>query len=161
MATKKPDSYFIERFWSQVSADGCWNWTGRRTWNGYGAFCARLKGQRFHNAHRFSYRLHIGVIPDGYEVCHSCDNRICVNPGHLWVGTKHENMADCVAKGRKDCGTRHHRNKLTEDQVLEAFDNRAVPHVEYARKFGVNASSIERIRNGTNWRWLLESTGRI
>ena len=87
------------RFWSKVdrSADGCWPWRGCRGRDGYGAVTI---GGRKLRAHRYSYSICVGPIPSGLLVLHSCDNRVCVNPAHLSVGTQKDNMRDCVERGR-------------------------------------------------------------
>jgi hypothetical protein len=91
-----------DRFWSKVNkTDSCWNWTSSIVGNGYGGLFSGTKKQRKSlRAHRFSYELHNGVIPEGLFVLHKCDNRLCVNPEHLFLGDSTDNMRDCAAKGR-------------------------------------------------------------
>ncbi len=92
------------RFWAKVDKTGeCWLWTGRRDKDGYGRF--RPNGKSCdRGAHRVSFVLHGGTIPDGAFVCHSCDNPPCVNPAHLWLGTAQDNSDDMVSKGRQGVG---------------------------------------------------------
>jgi len=92
-----------ERFWEKVEKrgpDDCWEWQATKYRNGYGNIWVPAEGRKL-LAHRYSYALANGPIPDGFVVCHTCDNRSCVNPGHLWMGTQGDNLRDMVAKGRQ------------------------------------------------------------
>lgn len=100
----------IARFFAKVNkADGCWPWVGARSSSGrYGALAVHGKTQ---GAHRVSWAIHHGPIPDGMHVLHKCDNPICVNPSHLFLGSHLENMADMTSKGR--------RGKVTPAMIVE------------------------------------------
>lgn len=94
-----------EAFWTRVKrGEGCWEWQGEIAWTGYGRWVV----SRVHwAAHRLAYTLANGPIPDGQIVCHSCDNRRCVRPDHLWLGTYSDNIQDALRKGRMATGDRH------------------------------------------------------
>lgn len=94
-------SSLAERFWAKVNrreSDECWEWQGSRLPAGYGRIA--IGGRRNQYAHRLSYELHHGVMPDGMWVLHRCDNPPCVNPAHLYLGTPSANMQDCAGRGR-------------------------------------------------------------
>lgn len=90
---------FEEKF--TKPADGCWLWTGAPLSSGYGRI--RVGGKTL-RAHRVSYALYVGEIPDGLCVLHACDVRLCVRPDHLWIGTRADNVADMINKGRGATG---------------------------------------------------------
>lgn len=92
-----------ERFWAHVVKHeiGCWEWSGYRTRGGYGALWVGGRAeQRMLYAHRLSYELHYGPLPEGYYACHRCDNPSCPRPDHLFAGTAEENVQDAIWKGR-------------------------------------------------------------
>ena len=106
----------IQRFWDRVEKTStCWIWKGIILTTGYGQI--GFRDNHHQSAHRFSYELHHGKIAKGMCVCHSCDNKKCVNPKHLWLGTSAQNTADREKKGRGVRGEKSHSHKLTEKQV--------------------------------------------
>lgn len=99
-----PRRPMAERFWSKVDRSGdCWQWTAHVYGSGYGHF--QVSHRHPSKAHRVAWFLTFGKIPAGMSVLHRCDNRRCVNPAHLFLGTNSDNMADKVAKGRQARGS--------------------------------------------------------
>jgi hypothetical protein len=147
-----------ERFWNKVEkhTEGCWRWTGRPMAVGYGYLASRGPDgvMRDGYAHRASWELHYGSIPDGLCVLHRCDNRMCVNPAHLFLGTRADNMADKAAKGRAPHGEGHWNNKLTFEDVrviCEAVSSGRT-HVSVANDFNVSRQAIGSIVTGRTWK---------
>jgi len=114
-----------ERFWDYVkkSLFGCWEWKAGKDAGGYGHFFLKSlgKGKKKHTkAHRFSWELHYGPIPDGLFVCHKCDNPACVRPTHLFLGDNSTNIKDAFNKGRMTRrGIKNSRAKTTETEVIK------------------------------------------
>lgn len=150
-AWKHDPARVAERFWSYVSkSPGCWEWQGARI-GGYGKFKINYKQVA---AHRFSYELEYGEIPDGLFVCHQCDNRACVRPDHLFLGTPADNVEDAIQKDRWARGERSGRAKLTTAQVQEirALREEGVKLQEIADRFGISDSAVQFIVARKNWR---------
>lgn len=142
----------VEGFWKQVEkTPTCWNWTGYQTNNGYGRHY--IGNQKKIVAHRFSYALQFGQIPDDSLVCHTCDNRLCVNPAHLFIGSQKDNMADMVSKERQSRGEGTYQSKLTDNDVLEIRQS-PLRQFELARKYGVDKNTIRYIIRGETWKHL-------
>ena len=141
----------LQTFMAKVVDDvetGCWLWMGWRNQKGYGQVWVNGKSA---GAHRVSWSLHNGPIPEGLCVCHTCDNPPCVNPAHLWVGTNAENHEDKVAKKRHGYGETHSKAKLTERDVLDIRASRE-SDVALARRYGVTHQAVASARSGEHWK---------
>lgn len=137
----------------EITETNCWEWTGLINKGGYGITHFDGGGRL---AHRVSYMIYVGEIPDGLDVCHSCDNRKCINPEHLFAGTRLENMQDAVSKGRQARGNKLPQTKLTEDAVVEMRTMResGAKYIDLADKFGVSFSAIAAVITKRTWGWL-------
>lgn len=157
------NSETLERFWSKVdktsSYTGCWIWTASKLTGGYGAF--KFDGSMV-RAHRFSWEIENGNVPEDLQVLHNCpggDNPSCVNPDHLWLGTQEDNVHDMDIKCRRGdnspinpaCGERNGNSKLTKEDVeiiIHLFDNKdrfELTQQEIADLFGVSQKQISRL----------------
>ena len=159
-----------DRFWEKVDKRGpdeCWPWTAA-TSKGRGVIASGRDNpwiglsapwlRRMMQAHRIAWLFEHGHIPDDLEVCHQCDNGLCVNIAHLFLGTHAENMADMLQKGRhnpgKPRGEINHKAKLTEARVRDILSrprNSQTRH-ELQAEFGVTASTIKHIWKGRTWK---------
>jgi hypothetical protein len=144
----------VARFWSRVDKSAgetaCWPWLGAKHRDGYGrAHYGRDRGNKMGIAHRIAHEYAIGPIPPDRDVCHYCDNPICCNPKHLWLGTEFENMLDMRIKGRCPILA------LTPDQVREI---RKLPatlnNVQVGKMFNVKHDAIWRLRAGKTYQWV-------
>lgn len=141
----------LERFAEKhsISKSGCWNWSGAKDSSGYGHFGVGRAVSR--KAHRVSYALHIGPIPEGLQVCHKCDNPSCVNPDHLFLGTAQDNMTDAKNKKRIACGERSGVSRLTDDDV-RFIRTSALSERKVAALLGVHRGTVNAVRSGRTWK---------
>jgi hypothetical protein len=139
-----------DRFWEKVGkSPGCWEWQAQLNNKGYGLFRPCGTDPKV-AAHRFSYRLAHRAIPDGKWVLHRCDNRKCVNPAHLFVGTHSDNMRDMFTKGRSG------RSKIGPDEVREIRRRKQVgeKYQDIANYLGVSLDAVKKIGAGRTWSYL-------
>jgi hypothetical protein len=141
-------------FWAHVdkkSPGECWEWRGGRHSAGYGEFKRGGLGR----AHRYSFALHYGEIPDGLHVLHKCDNPGCVNPGHLYAGTHQQNMRDMGMSGAQK-GERNPRNIITQKTALAILSMFAVGRrqKDIAAECVTSVGVVRSIANRKTWGWL-------
>lgn len=146
------------RFWAKLGpggVDDCWLWTGSTNTSGYGQIAD--DEMRLQLCHRVAWIMAFGPIPEGMLVLHRCDTPACCNPHHLFLGTQKDNVADCIAKGRRGTerarGEDHGGARLTEQQVRTIRSRREAGELTrvLAAEFGVDRRQIGRIARRERW----------
>lgn len=142
-----------------VRTSGCWGWRGSKTEHGYGRLSLGGRGAKIDRAHRVSWLLNFGPVPPGIDVCHKCDNPECSRPDHLFLGTRSDNMKDCVSKGRDrsvtargsysspNMGRPRGSTKFSAEQIFDvrARFERGETHRAIAAASGVGRTAVGRI----------------
>jgi hypothetical protein len=141
----------FRRYYVSGPKDACWIWTGTFDRNGYGVISDEKRRQL--RAHRVAYeQAHHVHIPEDKYVLHDCDNPACVNPAHLKLGTSADNNRDMITRRRHRFGQRHHRAKITEEQVREI---RALypgmSQSAIAIRYGLDQTTVSQIIRKVNW----------
>jgi len=150
-----------EPYWARVDIreqDDCWPWKGNVHSEGYGRCWI---GGKWVRAHRLAWRLSHGAIPEDMCICHHCDNPICCNPTHLFVGTRADNARDCLKKGRWPVmrGVRNGSAKLSSEQVRQIralYASGKCTQVELGKRFNVRPDHVGQIVRRELWTWLDE-----
>lgn len=142
-----------------VKQDGCWDWKGSINRNGYTVMSCRKEIGPI-TGHKASWVIHKGSIPQYMHVCHTCDNRRCTNPDHLWIGTHKENNDDKISKGRARWAQPPHKvgsdngaSKLVDEEVkkIKMLIESGRSCYSISKEFSVSSTTIKRIKNGINW----------
>lgn len=148
-------SELIARFnekWAKDEKTGCWLWTASVAGKGYGQIKIPRQRRQVY-AHRLSWLIHKGHLPDRMHVCHTCDNPRCVNPDHLFIGTSADNLQDMKEKGRHLYGERNGHVKLTDQDVREirALLSAGATQQRVAGMYGVSQSAVWKIAHRERW----------
>ncbi len=150
------------RFFSRIDkTDSCWLWTGtkmncgrKKGYSVYGVLWVGGRNGNYRFAHRISYELNVGSIPDGMFVCHRCDNPLCVNPDHLFLSTPADNNHDMRDKGRAARGELNATAKLTEDivRIIRRAYKTGATQTELAAIYNVTQANVSEVVNRRTWR---------
>jgi hypothetical protein len=155
---------FMEKV-EQISVGNCWLWKGALSSNGYGSYWLGPRGKRkWYTAHKASWILHKGPVTGGLNVLHRCDNRACVNPSHLFLGTQSENIKDMVSKKRGNYenrarGTLNKASKLKDSDIPKILEEYTLGENKSAlsRKYGVTRRAIHLIIENLTWKHVTRS----
>lgn len=148
-----------ERFWSRVNIatdrpkDECWEWKGSINKKGYGTVRGPNRSTLY--AHRIAYCLGTKEWPERLCVCHTCDNRKCCNPYHLWLGTVADNNRDMRMKNRHNFGEHNGSSKVSEKDVIQIrklYENDGVTQMQLADKYGITNGTVSEIVLRKTWK---------
>lgn len=165
----RPREKLEDKFWRRVEKkEFCWEWIGSKFRGGYGQLTHGEEIYQHKNlkAHRVSYEIHFGKIPEDKIVCHHCDNASCVNPDHLFLGTWQDNVQDMIQKGRRfnTEGEKNGQSKLTDNQVKEIREKykmneitgrylrKKYSNAKLAKEYGITQSVISDIITYKKWK---------
>ncbi len=157
---------FLTRFWNQVNKNGpcpphlpnigsCWIWTKKdgSPRRGYGVI---MKDKELVGTHRISWEIHYGPVPQGMCVLHKCDNRACVRPDHLFIGTKGDNAKDCINKGRSNrpSGEKHRNSIINKIQALDILKRKQFGHgpTQIAKETGISYWCVYGVWSRSTWK---------
>lgn len=148
------EATFEKRFWAKLDKragpHSCWEWPKSRTNSRH--YPNTYFKRRHVSAHRVAYELHYRKSPGKFHVCHTCDNRRCCNPAHLWLGTPSDNIRDCVNKGRWNCGNRPRGDASPLCTIpyvrVQQIRKAAGGMREIGRKFGISHGTVSRNKRG-------------
>lgn len=130
----------------------CWGWLGAKGVNNYSIF--KIKYERY-RASRVSYFLEYGIDPENLDVCHTCDNPICINPKHLFLGTRLDNMKDASLKNRMCKGGDNIKSKLKESdipKIKEIYSKGGISQLKLSKQFSVSQAIIARVISSKLWK---------
>lgn len=146
--TKTPKERLLDKI--EKRENGCWVWTAATNPQGYGLMVYK---KRLISAHRISWMEHVGEIQDGLYVCHRCDNPLCINPDHLFLGSQKENMDDMIRKGRQihPRGEDFNKSKLTWEAVRHIRSSDMTGYA-LAKMYGVGKNTIYAILKNRTWK---------
>jgi hypothetical protein len=158
----RPDNERFNQYVEPEPNTGCFIWTGALNIGGYGKFGKYISTRKMKTvaAHRFAYEMANGAIPDGKVICHKCNNRLCVNPDHLYAGTQLANMADAIRAGTHISlnqkplrGEKHPSAKLTNEQAQEMrrLFSEGITKSMLARKYGVANNTVHYVITGKSY----------
>lgn len=153
-------TYILKRVDDYSDSQRCWNWTASIGNSGYGVASGRFVNQKKISAHRLSFIAFRQPVKKGLDVCHTCDNRRCVNPNHLWIGTHKENVKDSIEKGKfvlGRSGQDHIGAVLTEQNVIDIYKRAHAGENQrrLAREYGVSNQCVTDIKLRRRWKKFL------